>query len=148
MSQPHSYIYPNFPHHVCHLHRALYGLKQVPRAWYSWLHDHLYTLGFHNSTLNNSLFISRHGSVITFVLVYVDDILTRGSSPFSINNLISALSLEFAVKDLGGLSYFMGIETPPIADGLILSQSWYITNLLHQTKMNEAKPVSSPMSSS
>jgi hypothetical protein len=34
MSQPPGFVNPIYPDVVCLLKRALYGLKQVPRAWY------------------------------------------------------------------------------------------------------------------
>jgi hypothetical protein len=49
---------------------------------------------------------------------------------------------------LGSLHYFLGIEVIPVKDGLLLSQQKYIRDLLNKTNMADAKPVSSPMSSS
>lgn len=34
MRQPKGFIHQTFPNHVCKLHKALYGLKHEPRAWY------------------------------------------------------------------------------------------------------------------
>ncbi|XP_042942764.1 uncharacterized mitochondrial protein AtMg00810-like [Carya illinoinensis] len=73
--------------------------------------------------------------------------LGPGSNSSAITKLIYDLSQEFAVKDLGDLKYFLGVEAIQVADGLILSQSRYVTNLLQRTNMHPAKPISSPMSS-
>jgi hypothetical protein len=148
MQQPLGYMHPSFPNHICRLHKALYGLKQAPRAWYHQLQEHVLSLGFMNSSSDTSLFIYRQGSTSLFLLVYVDDILITDSSPLAISQLISNPSQEFAVKDLGHLKYFLGIEAHQLPAGLLLSQSQYIFNLLQRTKMLDAKPVSSPMSSS
>ena len=125
-----------------------YGLKQAPRAWYHWLQEHLLSPGFMNSYSDTSLFICRHGSTSLFLLVYVDDILIKSSSPLAISQLINNLSQEFVIKDLEHLKYFLGIEAYQLPTCLLLSQSQYIFNLLQRTKMLDAKPVSSPMSSS
>jgi hypothetical protein len=45
-----------------------------------------------------------------FVLVYVDDIIIASSSQKVVEHLLHKLSQEFALKDLGDLYYFLGIE--------------------------------------
>jgi len=83
-----------------------------------------------------------------FVLVYVDDIIITASVPAAISDLLQQLRVSFAVKDLGKLNYFLGVEVVPLKSGLLLSQRRYILDLLKRTNMLEAKPISSPMSSS
>lgn len=46
MRQPQGFTDPNFPNHVCKLHRSLYGLKQSPRTWFQRFSDYLEELGF------------------------------------------------------------------------------------------------------
>lgn len=66
--------------------------------------------GFVNSPADVSLFIMKTDQVLTLVLVYVDDIIITGNSNAYITDLISLLSKKFVMKDLGPLSYFLGIE--------------------------------------
>ncbi|KAL3342788.1 hypothetical protein AABB24_026700 [Solanum stoloniferum] len=80
MTQPTRFINPQFPNHVCRLHKAMYGLKQSPRAWLEKLSLTLLRLGFSSCKLNTSLFIHSCGSNTTIVLVYVDDLIVIGSS--------------------------------------------------------------------
>lgn len=61
--------------------------------------------------------------------------------------MISKLQHEFALKDLGSLSYFLGIHAAKDNDGLYLHQSKYILDLLHKSKMIGAKPCNTPCSS-
>jgi hypothetical protein len=83
------------------------------------------------------------------VLIYVDDILITSSSSSAVSDLLSTLKQEFAVKDLGLLNYFLGIEVLPSSGGFLLSQhNRYILDILSQTKMTEAKPINCPMASS
>ena len=77
-----------------------------------------------------------------FVLVSVDDILITS------NDLIQIPASEFALKDLGSLSYFLGIEAVTHSMGLVLTQRQYIENLLESAGMTNAKPVLTPISSS
>lgn len=59
----------------------------------------------------------------------VDDvIITSNNNPF-INSLISSLNSKFALKDLGLLNYFMGIQMTYLPHGLHLHQAKYIGNL-------------------
>lgn len=44
------------------------------------------------------------------VLVYVDDILVTGNNEGFISDLIKLLSSRFVMKNLGSLSYFLGID--------------------------------------
>lgn len=80
MVQPQGFVDRDKPTHVCRLRKALYGLKQAPRAWYNALKQHLISSGFTNSHADASLFIHQNGSTVTYVLVYVDDILVTGNN--------------------------------------------------------------------
>uniref|UniRef100_A0A2N9G3P5 Integrase catalytic domain-containing protein n=1 Tax=Fagus sylvatica TaxID=28930 RepID=A0A2N9G3P5_FAGSY len=148
MTQPPGFQHPQYPHHVCKLNKALYGLKQAPRAWFSRLSSRLLELGFHGSQSDTSLFISRTTTLTMFVLIYVDDIIITSPSPAAIDGLLSTLQSDFAVKNLGPLKFFLGIEVIPNEHGVLLSQQRYIKDILTRTKMLEAKPLTTPMASS
>lgn len=45
MLQTSGYHPPQFPNHVCHFYRSLYGLCQAPRVWFSRLTNKLLTCG-------------------------------------------------------------------------------------------------------
>uniref|UniRef100_A0A2N9J0S3 Reverse transcriptase Ty1/copia-type domain-containing protein n=1 Tax=Fagus sylvatica TaxID=28930 RepID=A0A2N9J0S3_FAGSY len=86
-------------------------------------------------------------SFTMFILICVDDIIITCSNPAEIDKLLILLQSDFAIKDLGKLNYFLGVEIIPNAHGAFLSQQQYILDLLKCTKMIDAKPVSSPMAS-
>ena len=92
---------------VCKLTKALYGLKQAPRAWFSKLSSALQQYGFKFTRSDVSLFTQTTTSSITYILVYVDDIIITGSSPQEIAALIQHLNSNFALKDMGPLHYFL-----------------------------------------
>jgi hypothetical protein len=58
------------------------------------------------------------------------------------------LQKEFALKDLGDLNYFLGIEVIRKRDGLLLKQEKYASDLLTKVGMSNCKPVANPLSSS
>lgn len=88
MKQPLGYKDPSHPNYVCKLTKALYGLRQAPRAWYAMFYSYLLSLGFVSSKANTSLFVLLQDSGITLVLVYVDDIIVTGSDISFISTLI------------------------------------------------------------
>jgi histone deacetylase 1/2 len=131
---------------VCKLHKSLYGLKQAPRAWYDRLTQALLKIGFVKSKCDPSLLVHHQQGACTYVLVYVDDILITGSSPQLITDLIHKLKSQFALKQLGEVDYFLGIEVKHMpSGGLLLHQSKYIRDLLSKTNMENCKPIGSPM---
>lgn len=146
MKQPPGYVDISKPHYVCKLDKALYGLKQAPRAWYSRLSDKLKSLGFRSSKADTSLFFYTRGTVTIFHLVYVDDIVVVSSSTKAVQALLEDLKADFALKDLGELQYFLGIEVKKIHDGILLSQD--VTDLLKRVGMLGCKPMATPLSTS
>ncbi|KAJ9547126.1 hypothetical protein OSB04_019669 [Centaurea solstitialis] len=116
-----------------------------PRAWFHRLSTVLHTLGFQGSKTNPSLFIYSHRGTILYMLVYVDDILLTRNNPEAIDKVVQRLSQSFATQDMGSLSYFLGIEVTNQGYDMILSQRKYILDLLQRAGLSNAKPVSSPM---
>ena len=94
---------------MCLLHKAIYGLKQAPRAWFDKFNTFLLKFGFICSVKDPSLFIYHHGTTIIFLLLYIDDMVLNGNDPDVLKKLLSSLSSEFRMKDMGPLSYFLGI---------------------------------------
>ena len=56
------YVHPDFPHYVCRLKKALYGIKQAPRAW----------------TNRMSRFFQSIGCGFIVIVIYVDDLIVTG----------------------------------------------------------------------
>jgi hypothetical protein len=110
MKQPPGFVDSALPSHMCRLHKSLYGLKQALRAWYTRLNDFLLSIGFRASKVDTSLFMFFVGADICYLLVYVDDILLTGSNSLLVQHLIQLLSLEFKLRDLASVHYFLGIE--------------------------------------
>ncbi|KAG7533328.1 Reverse transcriptase RNA-dependent DNA polymerase [Arabidopsis thaliana x Arabidopsis arenosa] len=144
VSQPPGFVDLDRLNHVCRLQKALYDLKQAPRAWYQELRNFLLKAGFTNSLADTSLFIYHQGSDFLYVLVYVDDIIIAGVESL-VKRFNTALAARFSLKDLGALNYFLGIEATRSANGLHLMQRKYINDLLTKTNMLGVKPVSTPM---
>lgn len=87
MSQSPRFISTEHPQHVCFLQKAIYGLRQAPRAWYAQLSQFLCSHGFKMSHCDNSLFIRHTPTSVVILLVYVDDILLTDSDTDFIQKL-------------------------------------------------------------
>ncbi|KAJ0697300.1 putative RNA-directed DNA polymerase [Helianthus annuus] len=148
MRQPPGFTDPNKPDHVCLLNKAIYGLKQAPRAWFNKLSTALLQLGFHGSKTDPSLFILNSSGLLVYLLVYVDDIIITGNHSGAVSNIIERLDSLFALKDLGQLHYFLGVEVIHKNSDLVLSQRKYINDVIHRAGLTDCKPISTPMSNS
>ncbi|KAJ9545573.1 hypothetical protein OSB04_025280 [Centaurea solstitialis] len=144
MRQPPGYVNSSFPDHVCRLRKALYGRLQAPRVWYHRFAVYLSSLGFLSSKTDTSLFTYHRGSDTIYLLLYVDDILLTASSPTLISMVISQLSSEFPMSDLGPLSFFLGIAASRSKSGLFLSQSAFAQEILARADMVSCNPCSTP----
>jgi len=145
MHQPPSIRDSQHPEHVCLLKNSLYGLKQAPRAWYQRFTDYVATLGFSHIISDHSLFIYHHDNDTTYILLYVDDIILTASSDALRNAIMSKLSVEFAMKDLGPLSYFLGIFVTKHTCGLFLSQKKYAEEIVERADMSSCKSSPTPV---
>ena len=126
MSQPLGFVDQDHPTHICRLRKAIYGLKRVPRTWYQEFHTFLLSFGFKNSYVDASLFVFNVDGHILYFLVYVDDIIITGNNPAMVDRFMIALAQRFSLKDLGLLTFFLGIEVVPNTHGVLLSQRRYI----------------------
>jgi Reverse transcriptase (RNA-dependent DNA polymerase) len=91
------------------------------------------------------MFIKHNQNFTIIILVYVDDIIFTGNNNKEIEIVKQYLKNEFDIKDLGKLSYFLGIEIAYSTKGLFLSQRKYVLDLLKETEKLGAKPANTPM---
>jgi hypothetical protein len=148
MQQPPGFVDQDHPSYVCKLRKAIYGLKQAPRAWYHELRTFLLSSGFKNSHADTSLFVLTTAAQKMYILVYVDDLIITGDNTKMIDSFVDGLAHRFSIKDLGQLSYFLGVEVVPNQQGILLSQRRYILDILARTHMTDAKPVLTPIPTS
>ncbi|XP_035845135.1 uncharacterized mitochondrial protein AtMg00810-like [Helianthus annuus] len=58
---------------------------------------------------------------------------------------MAKLASEFAMKDLGPLSYFLGISVTRNKNNMFLSQQSYATDIIKRANMQNCNPVSTPV---
>jgi hypothetical protein len=129
-NQPTGFVDAAHPDLVCRLNRSLYGLKQAPRDWYSRFAIYLASLGFVEAKSDTSLFIYRQGKDTVYLLLYVDDIVLTASNAAPLQRTIVALQREFAMKELGPLHHFLGINAERRPQGIFLHQRQYAIDIL------------------
>ena len=79
------------------------------------------------------------------MLIYVDDIVVTGNNVKDILALKQFLHSHFRIKDLGNLTYFLGIKVSRSKKGISISQRKYALEILKDCGFLGAKPVSFPM---
>ncbi|KAJ9507929.1 hypothetical protein QJQ45_021276 [Haematococcus lacustris] len=137
------------PNTVCRLQKALYGLRQAPRAWHAKLKQELEGMGFCASESDPALFMLSRPAGTVYLLVYVDDCLlcTEKGDFESLDYVKQRLSSVFGIKDLGQTRWFLGMQiSRDRAQGTLqLDQQQYIKELLSTYSMTEAHSKAVPM---
>ncbi|CAA0831030.1 cysteine-rich RLK (RECEPTOR-like protein kinase) 8 [Striga hermonthica] len=132
-------------HKVLRLRKALYGLRQAPRAWNAKLDATLGTLGFTRCATEHALYTRRRGKEELIVGVYVDDLIITGAREEDINGFKREMAARFRMSDLGQLSYYLGIEVKQGRDSITLCQRAYAGKLLERSGMADCKSCVTPM---
>lgn len=145
LTQPPGFEDPARPDHVWKLKKAIYGLRQAPRAWFDKFSDFVIEFGFQCSFPDPSLFIYHHSSDVIYLLLYVDDMLLTVNNPALIEKLLESLNTVFRMKDMGPVHYFLGVQVHHQAEGLFLNQSKYAQDLLVAAGMRDCTPMPTPL---
>ncbi|GKV40278.1 hypothetical protein SLEP1_g47945 [Rubroshorea leprosula] len=82
---------------------------------------------------------------MVFLLLYVDDMIITGDNIAGVEELKPSLSQKFEMKDLGVLSYFLGLEVTSCDDGYLFSQVKYAFDLVSKAELNDGKSVFTPL---
>ena len=118
MCQPEGFVVKGKEDMVCHLHRSLYGLKQLPRCWNKELSCHLFQSGFQQSKADPCVFFQWKDGHLNIVSIYVDDLILVMVLMKDLQKNKAELSARFKMKDLGQLRYCLRIVCE-MSDGQI-----------------------------
>ncbi|KAJ9541655.1 hypothetical protein OSB04_028161 [Centaurea solstitialis] len=147
MEQPEGFEDPKNPNKVCKLLKSIYGLKQASRSWNLHFDERIKEFGFTKSEFEPCVYTKFSGSIVTFLVLYVDDILLIGNDVPTLQSVKSWLSKCFQMKDLGEAAYILGIKIYRNRSRRLigLSQSTYIDKILKKFRMDESKKGFIPM---
>nr|GEX32900.1 hypothetical protein [Tanacetum cinerariifolium] len=89
---------------------ALYGLKQVPRAWYDELSTFLLQNGFSKGTIDPTLFTRRFDDDILVVQVYIEDIIFGSTNPRYATLFSDLMKSRFEMSMMGETTFSLGLQ--------------------------------------
>jgi hypothetical protein len=144
IEKPKGYEVEDKKSHVCKLKKDLYGLKQVPRAWYVQIDIFLMSLGFTKSKADSNLYFKVMNDEPVILLLYVDDLFLIGDENI-ITKCKKRLALEFEMKYLGLMHYLLGLEVWQSPKRIFLNQGKYEVRILKRFNMLECKSMNTPM---
>ncbi|KAL0339167.1 UNVERIFIED_CONTAM: Retrovirus-related Pol polyprotein from transposon RE1, partial [Sesamum angustifolium] len=84
-------------------------------------------------------------SGLLVLLVYVDDILVTGPFMDEIKSVKDYLHALFAIKDIGDVNYFLGLEIARNSTGIYVAQTKYVSDIITDVGLVNAKSVSTPL---
>ena len=125
VQQPPGFVVENGSGKVLKLKKALYGLRQAPRAWNERLDKELLKLGFVKNPQEHAVYRRSDKTSLLLVGVYVDDLIITGSSRAIIDAFKKEMMGSFSMSDLGLLSYYLGIQVEQKDGMTTLCQSSY-----------------------
>ncbi|GJU16302.1 putative RNA-directed DNA polymerase [Tanacetum coccineum] len=117
------------------------------RSWNLCFHEKVKQFGFSRSEDESCIYIKVSGSVVVFLVLYVDDILLIGNDIPTLQSVKDWLGKCFAMKDMGDATYILGIKIyRDRSKRLIgLSQDTYLDKILKRFRMENSKKGSLPL---
>nr|GEU54676.1 putative ribonuclease H-like domain-containing protein [Tanacetum cinerariifolium] len=143
--QPLGFEDPDHPNKVYKVVKALYGLHQVPRAWYETLANYLLENGFQRGKIDQTLFIKRQKGDILLVQIYVDDIIFGATNKDLCKSFEKLMKDKFQMSLMGELTFFLGLQVKQKKDGIFISQDKYVAKILRKFRLTEGKSASTPI---
>ena len=146
VQQPPGFVVKGKENQVYKLQKALYGLRQAPRAWNKRIDSFLLDLGFIKCIVEHGVYVKENteGDLI-IICLYVDDLIVTGSNIKDIQQFKKTMEAEFEMTDLGRLSYFLGMEFTYVAAGMIMHQKKYVGDILKRFNMISCNAIMSPI---
>ncbi|KAL0411469.1 UNVERIFIED_CONTAM: Secreted RxLR effector protein [Sesamum latifolium] len=110
MDQPEGFTAVGEEQKVCRLQRSIYGLKQASRSWNTRFDEVIQGYDFIKNDYNAYIYKKISGSLVAYLVLYVDDILLIRNDVKILGDIKAWLSPQFSMKDMGEASYILGIK--------------------------------------
>ena len=130
VEQPKGFQDPHFSDHVLRLKKAVYEMKQAPRAWYDRLTNYLLDRGFQRGYIDRTLFVKKDENYLLVAQVYVDDIVFRATVDARALKFFKEMKKEFEICMVGELTFFLVLQVKQRKDG-VRTYVNYVKNICH-----------------
>ncbi|GJY42076.1 ribonuclease H-like domain, reverse transcriptase, RNA-dependent DNA polymerase [Tanacetum coccineum] len=145
VTQPEGFMKREDNGKVYRLIKALYGLRQAPRAWNIKLDNTLKSLDFKKCALEQAIYTKTSKDSTLLIGVYVDDLIITGTPKKEIDKFKAQMEEKFEMSDLGLLAYYLGIKVTQTGGDISIKQFAYANidylkkwNLEHKKKATVA----------
>ena len=101
-------------------------------------------MGFTKSKGDSNLYYKVEEGNLVILLLYVDELFVTGEDGL-IAETKRKLAVDFEMKDLGMMKYFLDMEVWQNADGISLGQGKYTVEILKRFGMMDCKAMTTPM---
>ncbi|GKD25187.1 retrovirus-related pol polyprotein from transposon TNT 1-94 [Tanacetum coccineum] len=145
VAQPDGFVNPDHPEKVYRLRKALYELKQAPKAWYDELSNFLMCKGFTKGIIDPTLFTIRYGEDILLVQIYIDDIIFGSTNPKFYKRFKKLMHSRFEMSLMGEMKFFLGLQIHQSPRGIFINQVKYALEILKKYGMEKYDTVGTPM---
>ncbi|GJR38735.1 ribonuclease H-like domain, reverse transcriptase, RNA-dependent DNA polymerase [Tanacetum coccineum] len=145
VTQPEGFIKREDNGKVYRLIKALYGLRQAPRAWNIKLDNTLKSLDFKKCALEQAIYTKTSRDSTLLIGVYVDDLIITGTPRKEIDKFKAQMEEKFEMSDLGLLAYYLGIEVTQTGGDISIKQSAYANKILKEAGMIDCNETLIPM---
>ena len=102
-------------------------------------------IGFERTDDNNNMYIkSEEGKDILISEIFLDDIVFEGKEVLS-KDFVDKMTRVFEMSMLGEIKFFVGLQVHQLKQGIFVTQSKYIKEILKKIGLEDSKPISTPM---
>nr|GEU66775.1 retrovirus-related Pol polyprotein from transposon TNT 1-94 [Tanacetum cinerariifolium] len=144
VSQTEGFVDQDKPNHLYMLKKALYDLKQAPRAWYDMMSSFLLSQEFSKGAVNLTLFTMKAGRDILLLQIYVNNKIFTSTKPAMCDEFAKIMTLKFKMSMMGKMSFFLDFKFPK-SRGIFINQSNYVLEIIKKYGMLSSDPIDTPM---
>ena len=100
---------------------------------------------FTRGTIDNTLFHKKFNGSSIFVQIYVDGIIFGSTDEKLCSKFAKLMQSKYEMSMMGELTYFLGLQVKQMKDGIFISQTKYIYNLLKKFDLTDYSSAKTPM---